>query len=364
MSTFHFARPVQPDGEALVRCILRQGTPERVHHIELGLDPEVQKAICERFPHILQGLDAADPAYLHKAQIALQRFLGYDYLVAGVGGYVMPLNRVKTEDTAAWRERVAATSWTSIAGRSPPGRSSSPIPGPTRSNGHHRAGVVRAEPARRYVHHRRAGQPLRRVPDLADGLRDALLRPLRPARPGAGDLRQDRRDLNRELVTRLLQFNRVKIVWGSDDMGFRTGTLISPEDMREFVLPGHKHSGSDGARGGPALSPALLRQPVQIMDDLIDDVQDRRQALVRGHDRERDRGQEDASGSRSPCWAASTWISSAGRRKRRSAARVRETLDACLPGGGYCLGTGNSVANYIPLDNYLAMLDEGRRYTA
>ena len=44
--------------------------------------------------------------------------------------------------------------------------------------------------------------------------------------------------------------------------------------------------------------------------------------------------------------------------------RVRETLATCLAGGGYCLGTGNSVANYIPLNNYLAMLDEGRRYTA
>ena len=31
-------------------------------------------------------------------------------------------------------------------------------------------------------------------------------------------------------------------------------------------------------------------------------------------------------------------------------------------GGGYCLGTGNSVANYIPLANYLAMLDEGRKH--
>ena len=44
--------------------------------------------------------------------------------------------------------------------------------------------------------------------------------------------------------------------------------------------------------------------------------------------------------------------------------RTRETLDICLPGGGYCLGSGNSVANYIPVDNYLAMLDEGRRYSA
>ena len=43
-------------------------------------------------------------------------------------------------------------------------------------------------------------------------------------------------------------------------------------------------------------------------------------------------------------------------------ARVRDTLDACQPGGGYCLGTGNSVANYIPLDNYLAMVEEGMLY--
>lgn len=42
--------------------------------------------------------------------------------------------------------------------------------------------------------------------------------------------------------------------------------------------------------------------------------------------------------------------------------RTREALDVCQPGGGYCLGTGNSVANYVPPDNYLAMLGEGRRY--
>ncbi len=42
--------------------------------------------------------------------------------------------------------------------------------------------------------------------------------------------------------------------------------------------------------------------------------------------------------------------------------RVQSTLDKCMPGGGYCLGTGNSVANYIPVENYITMLDEGRKY--
>ena len=42
---------------------------------------------------------------------------------------------------------------------------------------------------------------------------------------------------------------------------------------------------------------------------------------------------------------------------------VLKTLcDVGMPCGGYCLGTGNSVTNYIPLDNYLAMLDEGWLY--
>jgi uroporphyrinogen decarboxylase len=43
--------------------------------------------------------------------------------------------------------------------------------------------------------------------------------------------------------------------------------------------------------------------------------------------------------------------------------RVRKTLEICMQKKGYCLGTGNTVANYIPLDNYLTMLDEGFKFT-
>lgn len=42
--------------------------------------------------------------------------------------------------------------------------------------------------------------------------------------------------------------------------------------------------------------------------------------------------------------------------------RVRDTIETCLSeNGGYCLGSGNSIADYVPVDNFLAMLDEGRR---
>ena len=48
--------------------------------------------------------------------------------------------------------------------------------------------------------------------------------------------------------------------------------------------------------------------------------------------------------------------------EREIVERVHQTLDCCHGGGGYCLGSGNSIANYIPLDNYLTMLAAGRLY--
>ncbi len=41
---------------------------------------------------------------------------------------------------------------------------------------------------------------------------------------------------------------------------------------------------------------------------------------------------------------------------------VRQIISECAPGGGYALGCGNTVANYVRIENYLAMLDVGRKY--
>ena len=42
---------------------------------------------------------------------------------------------------------------------------------------------------------------------------------------------------------------------------------------------------------------------------------------------------------------------------------IRSILDQCVPGGRYALGTGNSVTNYVPLENYFVLLDEARRWS-
>jgi uroporphyrinogen decarboxylase len=37
-------------------------------------------------------------------------------------------------------------------------------------------------------------------------------------------------------------------------------------------------------------------------------------------------------------------------------------LDRCMPGGRYVFGSGNSICNFIPLENYLTMLEVGQNW--
>src|SRR5574340_500662 len=70
------------DSEGLLRCLRREGTPSRVHFMELFLDGEVKAELFRRFP-ILEGLDRSDPYFDLQSEIRLQRFLGYDYVRTG-----------------------------------------------------------------------------------------------------------------------------------------------------------------------------------------------------------------------------------------------------------------------------------------
>ena len=39
---------------------------------------------------------------------------------------------------------------------------------------------------------------------------------------------------------------------------------------------------------------------------------------------------------------------------------IRNILENCFQGGGFVLGVGNWVAESIPIENYIAMLEEAR----
>ena len=40
---------------------------------------------------------------------------------------------------------------------------------------------------------------------------------------------------------------------------------------------------------------------------------------------------------------------------------VREVIDQCSPGGRFAVGAGNSIPSYIPVENYLTLVEEASR---
>ncbi len=357
-----FTVPVTHDWQGLVDCIMRRGAPKRVHHIELFLDAEMQDTICRRFG-VLDGLDAIDPHFPQKRQIALQSFLGYDYIRCGVDDINMPLNYDQTEDTADLR-RADGRSYVN----------------------EHKGPITTWDEFEAYPWPQPGDLSLRALEWYEENLPDNM------CIIGSGGFAHfaelltwlmgyetlcislcEQRDLVKaiadkltgfycETLSRMLEFDCVKIVWGSDDMGFRNSTLISPDDLRQFVLPGHKLMADMSHAAGRPYILHSCGNLAAIMEDLIEEV-----GIDGKHSFEDTiedvRELKHTYGKRISLLGGIDvdFLCRADESQVRQ--RVRDTLEVCMPGSGYCLGTGNSVANYIPVDNYLAMLDEGRRFT-
>jgi uroporphyrinogen decarboxylase len=151
---------------------------------------------------------------------------------------------------------------------------------------------------------------------------------------------------------------KIVAFWGSDDWGYKNGLMISPAMMRRWVLPVHKEMAKMAHSKGSLYVLHSCGDLKVIMDDIIDDVK------------------VDAKHSFEDTYLPITKAKKLyGHRialiggvymdvlARRSTNEVREyvsnVLKACKPGGGYCLGSGNTVANYVPLENYLTMLNVG-----
>jgi uroporphyrinogen decarboxylase len=152
---------------------------------------------------------------------------------------------------------------------------------------------------------------------------------------------------------------RVGAMWISDDMGFRTGTFLSPAHMRAYVLPTQRRlAAAAHAEGIPVLLHSCGNLTA-IMDDLIDDV-----GIDAKHSFEdviTPVTEAKKLWGHRVCLIGGVDLDPLTRLSPEEVYRYTlGILEKCAPGGGYILGTGNSVANYVPIPNYLSMLQAWR----
>jgi len=161
-------------------------------------------------------------------------------------------------------------------------------------------------------------------------------------------------EIQRRVVERALAYKRVGIVWHADDMAYRTGLMVSPQVLRKHIFPIYKrfnkmcherdvvavyHSDGDVSRviedaidadfdafnpiEPVAMDIRALKEQVEGRLGLIGNV-DLSYTLTRGTPEEVD-------------------------------AEVRDLIRDVAPGGGYALASANSIPEYVPWENFVAL---------
>lgn len=168
-------------------------------------------------------------------------------------------------------------------------------------------------------------------------------------------------DLTAAVLRHAATIDNVGMFFLGDDLGYATGTMVSPRVLRQHIFPQYTRLLEIAHAADKPLLFHSCGNLEKIMDAVIDlgfdakhSFEDKIMPVEEIYRRWGDRiavlGGVDmdllARGSEDDV--------------RR---RTRAILERCAAKGtGYCLGTGNSAANYLPLENFRAMLDEGHRW--
>ncbi|MCY1721524.1 hypothetical protein OU798_14305 [Prolixibacteraceae bacterium Z1-6] len=156
-----------------------------------------------------------------------------------------------------------------------------------------------------------------------------------------------------ELVS---SFSAIGAVISNDDWGFKTQTMFSPEMLRRFVFPWHKkivetiHSQN---------KPAILHScgnRSEIMEDIIQDMKydglHSYEDIISPVETEWEKYHKRISilGGIDMDFLSQ---SSTEAIKKRAKNLLEQTADE----GSYALGSGNSIADYVPFENFKAMIE-------
>ncbi len=150
-------------------------------------------------------------------------------------------------------------------------------------------------------------------------------------------------------------FDTVGACISNDDWGFKTQSMLSPDNMKKYVVSHHKKiAEAIHATGKPAILHSCGNQK-DMYDSIIDDIK------YEGKHSYEDTIQsvEDAYeeyGSRIAILGGIDLDFVCRSTPQEVYDRSKAMLERTADRGGYALGTGNSVPEYVPFENYYAMI--------
>ena len=148
-----------------------------------------------------------------------------------------------------------------------------------------------------------------------------------------------------------------------DDLGFKSSTFLSPNQLRNWVFPTYKLMVEEAHKVDKAFILHSCGNLAEVYNDLIDNVK-----IDAKH------SYEDTIlpvaefkkiyGKRiTPLGGLDVDFICRGT-EEEIRAYVRKNIDACWYDGFWACGTGNSLTDYMPVQNYFYVVDEAIKYTS
>jgi len=155
----------------------------------------------------------------------------------------------------------------------------------------------------------------------------------------------------------LVQLDKVIALFQGDDMGFRSQTLIGPRELYQYFLPWHKRLSAVASEHGLPYflhSCGNLELTIKaLIDEVgIDAKHSFEDAIIPVQDFQAEYG--DLIGVLGG-FDINRLTQDTPEEIRR---HTRFLIETCGARDRYAIGSGNSIPSYIPVDNYLAMIDE------
>jgi uroporphyrinogen decarboxylase len=344
-----FCTEIVPDFEGFRNCVLRTGPQKRVHFAELYQDNEIKETIYNHYcKEVCANIN--DPFFAIKKEIIVQKYCGYDMLkvdeVEPKFPQDIPGKEKNTENLISsgvigdWKD-FESYQWPQISEIKLKSLEwlEKNIPDNMKCYCIVPVGIYKM-----ILGYETMCYMLYDQPDLMKAVLNKI------------------NEFFREYCKLLCQFKCVGLLWVADDMGFKTQTFLPPEFIVENILPLHKVCVNAAHRNNRLCILHSCGNIDAIMDDIINIGYDAKHSFEDVIMPVTDTKEKYGSRISLIGGIDIDFLCRASENEIRE--RVRQTLDICMKGSGYCLGSGNSITKYMPVMNYFAMIDEGRKWSA
>lgn len=163
------------------------------------------------------------------------------------------------------------------------------------------------------------------------------------------------------LFETIVTFDNIGAIFYSDDIAINTGLFVSPQVYRDFLFPWMKKIGDVCKQHDIPFIFHTDGNVWDVLDDLkacgVNALQPIEPLAMDIVELKKKRGNDF-------CLVGNVDVDLLARGSRNQIeAEVRRLLENVAPGGGYCLGSGNTVPEYVPYENYVAMIETAHRFS-